>query len=79
MLLTDEENPYNNPAGREREEDGMFSKYEIFERGAKAQLKKVVEWLEEDCPHDVTPQMPYRRAKRKHCVECWQALLEEVK
>ncbi len=45
---------------------------------AKAQLKQVVKWLEEDCPHDVTPQIPYARAKRKHCVECWQDLKKEA-
>lgn len=45
ILLTPRENPYNNPTDREREEDGMFSKYEIFEAGAKAQLRKVVEFI----------------------------------
>ena len=49
-----------------------------LEAVAKAQLKNVVEWLEGDCPHDVTPQIPYARAKRKDCVECWQALKKEA-
>ncbi len=36
--------------------------------------EEIFKWLEEDCPHDITPQIPYARAKRKHCVDCWQAL-----
>ncbi len=44
---------------------------------AEAQLKKVVEWGEADCPHKKagwhTPRW------RSECPGCWQALLEEVK
>ena len=79
MLLTDEENPYNDLGGREREEDGILSKYEIFEAGAKTQLKKMVEWGDEKCPHIIdleehgTMELP-----RRACVRCWRVLKEEV-
>ncbi len=49
---------------------------------AKAQLKKVVEWGNERCPHtkdfDGIENIPALLYKR-FCGVCWQALLEEVK
>ncbi len=48
---------------------------------AKAQLKKVVEWLHEECfDHPYESELPseeYNR-KRYRCFECWQALLKEI-
>ncbi len=45
---------------------------------AKAQLKKVVEWGDEPCiEHEHGKRVD--AVPRKHCSECWQALLEEVK
>ncbi len=37
------DNPYNNPSDQERPEDGMFSKHETFDAGAKAQLESCEE------------------------------------
>ena len=45
--------------------------------GAKAQLKKVVEWGDEKCPHSNEPE--WENWLRRECTECWQVLLEEVK
>ena len=73
ILLTDEENPYNNPTDREREEDGMLSKYEIFGAGAQVQLRKVVEWIEAHS-FDHLPQDNVEIER-----EDWQALIEEEK
>ena len=46
--------------------------------GAKAQLKKMVEWGEGNCLDH-----PFRggivQLQRKECTLCWQALLEETK
>ena len=45
--------------------------------GAKAQLKKVVEWGNEDCAclREEGSHIPHRH----FCPRCWQALVEEVK
>ena len=48
--------------------------YRGVEDGSRAQLKKVVEWSGEQCPH--TPPS-YLRFKCE-CLECWQALKKEV-
>ncbi len=42
----------------------------------KAQLKKVHDWGNEDCPHN---PKPIRLKVKRGCIACWQALLEEVK
>ena len=44
---------------------------------AKAQVKKLVEWGGEGCPHNLSPEgMSY---DLKHeCLACWQSLLKEV-
>ncbi len=48
--------------------------------GIKAQLKKVVEWGEEECPHKtVRAGGIYQLYHRRDCPQCWQSLLEEVK
>lgn len=48
---------------------------------AKAQLKKVYEWGDEDCYDHNGEQRKEQgwRVKRRECPLCWQALLEEVK
>ena len=43
---------------------------------AKAQLKNVVEWGEEQCQRHHTSGIWFRRRK---CSKCWRALLDEVK
>lgn len=43
---------------------------------AKTQLKRVVEWGDEECPHE---PWVHDDAKKHTCDKCWQALLEEVK
>ena len=49
-----------------------------FKEGAKAQLKRVVEWGNEPCAEHHAYHTP-----KHQCVKCmssmWQALLEEVK
>lgn len=45
---------------------------------AKAQLKKVVEWGDESCPHILTQIMDGSETKKRNCDACWQALLKEV-
>lgn len=55
--------------------------YSFVEAGAEAQLKKVVDWGNEDCPHNREDfYSGEKRPRCKHqCPKCWQALLEEVK
>ncbi len=54
--------------------------FEVEKAIAKAQLKQVVEWGDEPCPHSKVPYsdgVPY--GDRKHgCSECWQALKKKV-
>ena len=56
--------------------DEVYPELEVV---AKAQLKKVVEWGDGHCSlleHGDNAKWPI---PRKHCLECWQVLLEEVK
>ena len=48
---------------------------EVLDPYLKAQLKKVWEWGNEDCPHN---PKPIRLKVKRGCVACWQALLEEI-
>ena len=41
----------------------------------KAQLKKVVEWGDEDCPHREQNGWHLKH----YCPKCWQSLVDEVK
>ena len=50
-----------------------------FEELAKAQLKKVVEWGDEDCPHLSKPAEYFDGQHKRECRDCWQALKKEVK
>ena len=47
---------------------------------AKAQLKKVVEWGDELCPHSEVMRgvLIYHDKLRRECLTCWQALLKEI-
>ena len=65
--LTDEEisNALDEQFGTDKER---------FQFVAQAQLKKVVEWGNEDCLAEL-----HRGGKRRNCPECWQSLLDEVK
>ena len=48
----------------------------LFAEVAKEQLKRIVEWGDEECPdysNDIIS------IKRRECSACWQALSEEVK
>lgn len=51
-------------------------------RTAQAQLKKVVKWGYESCPHakifTTKIGVPYSTKYKRECSECWQALLKEV-
>ncbi len=73
ILLTDEENPHKLIVGEGLE--SVFDKHYAFEAGAKAQLKKVVEWGEEDC----TDRSHSGTMPRRSCGFCWQSLLEEIR
>jgi hypothetical protein len=44
---------------------------------AKAQLKAVVEWLEEDCPHPADAK--YLPRIRRDCFACWAELKASIK
>ena len=75
MLLTDEEitKAFNHGV---RHGDGTYPPEAI----AKAQLKKVVEWGEEECfehPYKSNIKSEEYNRKRHRCFECWQSLLEE--
>ena len=57
---------------------------DYIEAGTKSQLKKVVEWGDEDCPHLTTTggTLPDRKTKPQRKRECWtcrQPLSGEVK
>ena len=67
MLLTDEENPYID-----KPETGSFER-QVFFRGGQAQLKKVVEWINEPCNEHTKNLIPRRR-----CGDCMEALLKEI-
>jgi len=74
ILLTDEE--IQCQEGR-----CMLPSTEYDRQIAKAQLRNVVEWGNEDCPHN--PAIPNSRVfrhalKKRQCEECWQALLKEI-
>ena len=73
ILLTDEE---IKGALRFMGEDvGGHNWYEHTEKAiAKSQLKKVVEWGDEDC----TDRSQSGTMKKRECGFCWQALLEEI-
>ncbi len=48
------------------------------ERIAKVQVRRVIMWGDERCPHPSTFD-GQRLTRKKNCPECWQALLDEVK
>ena len=81
MLLDDEELPVPNliPPG------GQPNFYlDISRGGAKAQLKKVVEWLPKKCTEHTTTVMMMNDEvvvdmSHQDCSECMQSLLDEVK
>ena len=56
--------------------------YKMLEEVAKAQLKKVVEWLEMDCDEHLKVSASYNKEfyyAHADCPECQQSLLEEIK
>ena len=60
--------------------DFLFDKKEtnrliLLDMGAKAQLKKVVEWGDEPCNQHINL---VHDAHRHECLLCWQSLLGEV-
>ena len=59
----------------EREEDGLFSKAEIFEAGADKIRRGIAEWGEEWC-FEHRHEHPIK-TKRRMCDKCWQLLLEK--
>ena len=81
MLLTDEENPFRRKQG---EYDYNEQPYEAdaFDEGAKAQLKKMVDYRDEKCDN-ATHKAYWKVDERRYCSLCmekmWQALLDEVK
>ena len=56
---------------------------DVAKAAAKTQLKKVVEWGNEDCKEhgQLVQDGKYpivKIIKRRRCPQCWQALLEEL-
>ncbi len=76
LLLTDEEMLEDVKKWRKAHNDEMidFDSHNMLQR--KAQLKKVVEWGDEDCPHN---PKPIRLKVKRGCLMCWQSLLDEIK
>ena len=74
MLLTDEEIQVIFDRAK-RTPTAPVDCYICRKNLAKAQLKKVVEWGNEDCPHN-TPSGRVKFARECHL--CWQTLLKEV-
>ena len=75
--LTDEE--ISLALSKQGYTDEVHAELEVV---AEAQLKKVMEWGNEDCEeHPYTSRSKGEAYNRKHhrCPECWQGLLEEVK
>ena len=68
----------------EKEQDAVWRRYEDCDKGQlwdnvliKAQLKKVYEWGNEDCPH--AGSVAGETLLHKHdCYKCWEALLNDV-
>ena len=72
ILLTDEEIRNELNAMLSVPDDDLPTAYEVI---AKAQLKKVIEWLEKGAEYDIS----YRAYKFGIAKKTWQALLDEVK
>jgi len=74
MLLTDEEKSIYELYGTEGlagyNMDGLL----------KAQLRKVYEWGNEECPHKWEDFYSGEKRPRstRQCPKCWQAILEEI-
>ena len=55
----------------------------VVKQATKAQLKKVVEWSNEDCDdhihsHVKDNELQHSKIRRRECPLCWQALLREI-
>lgn len=77
ILLTPEENEevydeclQGTPIGKPFDFDGLDNARN------KAQLKKVFEWGEETCPHDLFGEGT--QCFKHACDECWQSLKKEL-
>ena len=87
IRLTDEENPFvadrkyfNDKYGKGEGDSACNRDISVFNKGAKAQLKKVYGWGEEYCEeHKSLNGANSAIWQRRHCSKCWQALLEEIK
>ena len=87
ILLTEEleriQNEYSEESraiwsgkfAREEKNELVFALPGIPQRVAKAQLKKVVKWGNEGCPHLLDD---YGGQDKRECGHCWQALKKEV-
>lgn len=76
MRLTGEEIQRIEPPHCGKAETEYYHFLDGVELGAKAQLKRVVEWGNERCAIHSTTQKYF---KRRLCEDCWQALLEETR
>ena len=80
MLLTDEEirvvrHSATYPAPTKKDIYAVRVDWDEFSESlAKAQLKKVSEWGDEDCLDEL-----HRGGKRCNCPGCWQSLLDEAR
>lgn len=74
ILLTDAEIPHkrDNYLGRPE-----TMRHIAFKAGAKAQIGKLYNWGNEDCPHaGYVLENPLLH--KRECSKCWQELLKEV-
>lgn len=75
ILLTDEE--IRATFGNHKPTQEILELHMVFLNDiAKAQLKNIAEWGEEQCQEHHTSGIWF---KRRECSKCWQALLEEAK
>ena len=58
-------------------ESGVENRHVFGKAVAEAQLRKVVEWGMEHCPHAGPPNDDPTQEK-KYCNACWQALKKEA-
>ena len=73
---------WENSYDKQREEDGMFSRAELYEAGASAMLSAVLKWLYEPCDKHEHSAFNGERyvlyhPHRKDCPQCLNELRGE--
>ena len=79
ILLTEEEirqaEHESYLKGKWQDDDGVLESKPRYI--AKAQVKKVVEWGDEECPHPSTFDGQLL-GKKRNCPECWREILKGI-